>query len=88
MGDVIRGQFGRPRKPIEARLRLDLREEVITVEGEEWLVVTLNGDVVQVVPIQPGTAPEPRRLAKVIRVADTAAAAGRQAKAPEPPTSK
>jgi len=68
MGDVIRGQFGRPRKPIEARLRLDLREEVITVDGEEWLVVTLDGDVVQVVPIQPGTAPEPKRLAKVLRL--------------------
>lgn len=67
MGDVIRGRFGRPRKPIEARLRLDLREEVITVDGEEWLVVTLNGDVVQVVPIQPGTAPEPKKLARVLR---------------------
>lgn len=66
MDNVIRGRFGRPRKPIEARLRLDLREKVIIVDGEEWLVITLNGDVVQVVPIQPGTAPEPKRLAKVI----------------------
>ena len=69
MGKLLRGQFSRPRKPIEARLRLDLREHVLTIDGEEWLVFTLNGDVVQVVPIQPGTAPEPRKLARVIAMA-------------------
>ena len=79
MGDVIRGQFGRPRKPIEASLRLDLREEVIEVDGEHWLVHTLNGDVVLAAPIQPGTAPEPRKLAQVIRLATA-----RQANSPEP----
>lgn len=67
MSNVIRGNFGRPRKPIEASLRLDVCEESITVDGEEWLVVSLNGDVVQVVPIQPGTAPEPKKMARVLR---------------------
>lgn len=67
MSNVIRGNFGRPRKPIEASLGLDVCEESITVDGEEWLVVSLNGDVVQVVPIQPGTAPEPKKMARVLR---------------------
>ena len=69
MGNIIHGQFGRPRKIIQSSLSVNLDQFTLTVDGEDWLVVTLNGAVVQIVPIKLDTAPEPKRLAKVIRLA-------------------
>jgi len=50
-------------------MRLDLDHFTLTVDGEEWLAYVLNGELVGAVPIEPGTAPDPKRLAKVIRIA-------------------
>lgn len=69
MSNVIRGQFGKPKRPIEASLSLDLREEAFEVDGEEWMAIILDGELVQVVPIEAGTAPDPKRMAKVVRMA-------------------
>lgn len=69
MGNIIHGQFGRPRKIIQSSLSVNLDQFTLTVDGEDWLVITLGGAVVQIVPIKSGTAPEPKKMARVIRLA-------------------